>query len=567
LGSNLIINASKKIYSGIKFLNKSKIMTNSYISVPSVKKEFVTDIVSLSKNPSINLSNYSPEINLQFQKFVSILKLRNPQMITNEKRYSKIVDYIFNNHNYISEKDLYRHLKYLTDLAGKKAPNGKFLLNGKTFRYLANFKENGLSTQRLREYGDLIYCAEIGAIHPRALEKFNIANGVNPEILRDIEKIKLAKKSGKNLIDVFIPEFESIIKNSNEIAKLQPGDLFSIKGEYMNGLYYITGKNKKGGNQLLLIGSSEKRNIIFQLMPPVSRFFVKQGGSGTCYQLAAYISMFKQPKFMSDILSRVTEQNGKLMIKMPNGSTPDNLFAGKFEDFSSFGYVRTYLENGKFKPVDSSQSATTNHVVKAMETLYGKHRKYTAADEFVKNIYKYYGKDKAKLAYKKALANMDKYVYIKDENSGNFIVKTLQELNNEQIKQNKKIFKTVEDYYKEGGNAAEIYRYFSRGYNGDVETTYTFCSSTSNTLNEIRNKLKMSNAVHSFGTRSKGSNREYVLNAGKDLYSNHAYCVQSYNPKTDVVTYINPWNSTLTYDMKLEELAKNITHLDTFTKT
>lgn len=566
MGSNLIINASKGFYSGIKILTTNKIVTKTSILGPYTGIQHATNIISLSKKPSINLSKYSPEINSQFQKFVSILKLRNPQMITNEKRYSKIVDYIFNNPNYTSEKDLSKHLKYLTDLAGKKAPDGKFLLNGKTFRYLANFKENGLSTQRLREYGDLIYCAEIGAIHPRALEKFNIANGVNPEILRDIEKIKLARKEGKNLIDVFIPEFESIIKNSNEIEKLQPGDLFSIKGNFMHGIYYITSKNKIGENIPILLGSFD-RSAFFKLMPPVKRFFVKQGGSGTCYQLAAYISMFKQPKFMCDILSRVTERNGKLMIKMPNGSTPNNLFAGKFEDFSSSGCVRTYLENGAFKPVDSSQSAITNPVIKAMETLYGKHRKYTAADEFVKNIYKNYGKDQSKLAYKKALANMDKDVYIKDENSGNFIVKTLQELNNEQIKQGKKIFKTVEDYYKEAGYVDEIYGYFNRGYNGHVDYTRTFGSYSQETLNKIRDKLKMSNAVHVFGTYYKGSGRESILNASKDLYSSHAYCVQSYNPKTDVVTYINPWNSALTYDMKLKDLAPYIDDFSTFAKT
>jgi hypothetical protein len=449
----------------------------------------------------------------------------------------------------------------LTDLAGKKAPNGTFLLNGKTFRYLANFKENGLSMQRLREYGELIHCAELGAIPPSALEKFSIADGVNSQILRDIEKIKLATKEGKKLIDVFIPEFESIIKNSADIEKLQAGDFFSIKGKYMNGLYYITGKNR-----VHLLGNSEKRNILFKLMPPVKRFFVMQGGSGTCYQLAAYISMFKQPKFMSEILSRVTEHNGKLMIKMPNGSTPNNLFAGKFEDFSSFGCVRTYLENGKFKPIDSSQSAITNPVIKSMEALYGKHRKYTAADEFVKYVYKYRGKDQAKLVYKKALENMDKYIYIKDENNGKFIIKTLEQLNNEQVKQGKKIFKTVEDYYKEGGTTAEIYNYFNCGYKGYVKHTHTFCSSSPNMLNEIRNKLKMSNAVHTFGTRPKGTSRESVLNASKDLYSSHAYCVQSYNPKTDVVTYINPWNSTLTYDIKLEELAPYISQLGTFIK-
>lgn len=548
--SNLIIKAGKGLYSGIRNLTRGN---TAPAFTSKIGKSLATDVVNLSKCCSVDLSRYSPEINAKFSEFVSILRSRNPKQIVDSKRYSQILEYLFNNPNYQSEKDLLTHLKYLTTLAGKKAPNGNFLLDGKTYKYLADFKANGLSKKQLREYGELICCAEKGLIHPSALEKFNIANGVNPQILRDIEKIKLAKAEGKELIDVFIPEFESVLKNADEISKLKPGDFFSVKRGYSGGrpdVYYVTGKNS-----IRSMGELD-RQTLFDLLPPVKRFFVGQHGSGTCYQLSVYISMLNEPKFMSDLLGRIAKHNGKLMIKTPGGSTPNNLFAGKFEEFSSTGCVRTYLENGRFKPTDTSQSVLSNPLIKAMESLYGKHRKYTFADEFVKSVYKTKGKDAAKRVYKEVFDNMERYIYKKD-NRGNFIVKTLEQVNKEQIKLGKKTFKTVEDYYKEAGYVDEIFNYFNQGCY-KVNSYISGGSNSTRTLNEMRKILQIPGAVHTFGTIPKRTGMELGLNINKDIYSSHAYCVQNYNPKTDMVTYINPWNSTLTYDMKLDELAKYI---------
>jgi len=114
-------------------------------------------------------------------------------------------------------------------------------------------------------------------------------------------------------------------------------------------------------------------------MSPVKRFFISQNQSGTCYQLATYISMLNNPKFTSTLLSRIKNQEGNLVIKMPDNSTPNNIFARKFYDFSSSGCVRTNLVQGKFIPENRSQSVHSNSLVKALETLYGKHRKYTFA--------------------------------------------------------------------------------------------------------------------------------------------------------------------------------------------
>ena len=204
----------------------------------------------------------------------------------------------------------------------------------------------------------------------------------------------------------------------------------------------------------------------------------------------------------------------------------------------------------------------SNPLIKAMESLYGKHRKYTFADEFVKSIYKIKGKGVAKCAYKEAFDNMERYIYIKD-NGGNFTVKTIEEINKKQIKLGKKTFKTVEDYYKEAGEVDEIFNYFNKGYN-KVNSYHSGGSSNSTVLNEMRKNFQKPDTVHIFGTIPKRTGMESGLNVNRDIYSSHGYCVQNYNPKTDIVTYINPWNSCLTYEMRLEELAQYIDDIASF---
>jgi len=61
-----------------------------------------------------------------------------------------------------------------------------------------------------------------------------------------------------------------------------------------------------------------------------------------------------------------------------------------------------------------------------------------------------------------------------------------------------------------------------------------------------------------FSTTPNENGEESEYNIDKDIYSSHAYSIIDYNPKTDIVTYINPWNSTLTHDMELKGLAKYI---------
>lgn len=540
--------------------NSDDKLTSQLCSIAD-KSEHIKVSTSTLQKLGINLKSYPPNIQSKIDDFFAILESRNGTQIPDDK-ISEILKGILENPAYKSEKDLEKYLDYLKKFASRKAPNGKPLLSAQNCKFLADFKGNGLTKEQFQDFADLVHCAEKGLVPPDALVKFNIAAGVNPQILRDIEKLKLAAAKGVNPIDVFIPQFESAIKNADEISKLKPGDFFSV----------IRGANGQPGVYLVKENSISLVNVdretLFSIMPPVKRFYIGQQQSGTCYQLASYISMLDEPNVMSKILQRLKRTNDGLMIKMPRGSTPNNMFAGLFDDFSAEGSVKALLDSeGRFIVKDRSQSVKSNPLIKALECLYGKHRKYTIADEYVRAIESTSGKQKAKEAFEYVKANINRCVFEKDS-KGNFIVKTLDEINEAnklaiQRGNNKaKIFQTVEDFYKESGSSDEVFRFLGDKFNM-VDYLKTAGKKDSATLNEMRRRLTRNKATFVFGTMPKQAGRESLISRELDLYSSHAYSIVDYDSKTDIVTYINPWNSAMTFKAKLSSLAEHINTMST----
>ena len=83
------------------------------------------------------------------------------------------------------------------------------------------------------------------------------------------------------------------------------------------------------------------------------------------------------------------------------------------------------------------------------------------------------------------------------------------------------------------------------------------------TLNEMRTRLTRNKATFVFGTMPKQAGRESLISRELDLYSSHAYSIVDYDSKTDIVTYINPWNSAMTFKAKLSSLAEHINTMST----
>ena len=545
-----------------KFFKLSK-HDSCHVSIPignSSPAGAVGDTLSLSLNKFFtDIPTLSKAANNKFREAINALIARNPSKNADSDKIQKLITKILNNPNYKKEEDLITYLNNIRVLASKRAPNGETILNSSDVFAIADFKGRQLSLS-IEEVKDLIKCVEEGRMPFDTLKHLQpdnpslllTAKSINPLIKQDIEKLKYAKNHGLEPIDVFIPKYQTY---NDAIKHAKTGEMFSIRcystdlGQH-DGVFIFTNNN---GQYMPLCAD---RETVFNLLPPVKRYFIQQFGSGTCYQLASYITQMQNPRLLSRLFSGIKNNNGKLTVQMPPLKTL-NMFRGKFSDFDAHGRLTTQLVDGRFNAADKTQSVRSNPIIKALEHLYGKHRKYDFADKYVRQVIKE-GGDGEK-AYNEALKNMEQYVYIQDETTGIITRHTLNEIN----AKSKKTFKIVEDYYKNnGGNTYEVLE-FMQDY-VYVSSEHIGCDIQN--ANKLRNALKEQNAVAIFGSKHVPSNSdraEKILVPSKSLYSNHAYNITGYDEVTDTVQYINPWNSAFVFEMQLPELTKYVNNVST----
>lgn len=498
-----------------------------------------------------DLPEYSSQVNNKFRKFLVAFASRGRKNVTQDV-VERLVQTVLKNKNYKNEKDLLTYLNNLEVLSLKKAPNGELILNGDQVLKLADTRAFK-SKIPISQINELIKCAESGLVPSTILKTdFDLitkASGLNPQIISDLQKLKFARENGLKPIDVFIPNFKG--PRTVDISKFKTGDMFSMNVGYEgipNSVYMVTRDN--GGIHRLNID----RETLYDLLPAVKRFFLQQNKSGTCYQLASYISQTQNPVYLARLFSRISKNEaGNLVIKS-QGKLKGNIFAGKFPDIDKYGHLQTGLKGNRFVAADKQQSVFSNPLMKALEHLYGTKRKYEYAEEYVKQAVK--KGVNPKQVYSQAIADMDKYVYVKNAN-GEFVRKSLDSIN---AQSSSKTFKCVEDYYKEGGTSHEIFDFID-DYKRSHDYVRVNCNSDSATLSQLRGLLKNPKSVKMFGSKYVPSNmgvREKVIDADKYLYANHAYSVVGYDEARDVVKYVNPWNSLFVFEMKLPELAKKM---------
>lgn len=489
------------------------------------------------------LGDYSKETAILHDKLIKTLNGRNLSNWHKQEVQRKALDTT----SYTTEEEMQKHIKQLTSLFKKHDKNGNLILPIDTLIHFADFKNNGLTQDQTQNFALLLTGLEkeLITLSDTATKKLIDANNVNPQIISDLKKVIKANKDGIKLIDAFIPNFESINKNKKEINELNAGDFFSING---NETYIIT---KHGEYEKLNVN----RETLFEIMPPVKRFNIEQNRSGTCAQLATYIAMMRQPEFFAKLLQCIKEDENGVRIEMPACYSKNNMFAGKFDDFLIDGRVTRPLVKNKFIPECEQECVKSTSLIQTMEHLFGTHRKYEFADEYVKHIKETEGEDRANEEYKFVIKNINKYVF--RDKDGNFIKKSLSDINAE----NETNHLTVEDYYKESANPVEIYKYFS-GFT-DFYYLYDLKKEDKPTFKEIEQILQMKDTIFTFGTNSKEEWKK--SKETRNLTPQHGFCITNYDKATQTVTYINPWYSSLTFKIKLDELLKHIDQIDIMT--
>lgn len=504
------------------------------------------------------LNRQTPAVRSAFEELQKVIISRNPGKNNDINRITLLANEILTNEHYAgNETEMLRYIRDFKHFAEMKDVSGAPLLGSNFIKYMAD--PVGMPAQKFKDLRNLVRAAKRGYINKCMFNESNwykYADSINLKMKEDIELLKQAKARGINPIELFIPK----MKTPTDWYHLKPGTIY----QDLDGRCAV----RCTGHQIVQLNVD--RDTLFKLMPPIGRYFSAQNMSGTCYNLTAINGMLQSPKSMGYLLGCIYSENGKLMIKMPFGSTPkENIFCGKFKDFHPQGRVQTELKNGVYQAVDQTQTVRSNPLIQALETLYGSHRKYTRADKYIRALQSS-NKD-WKSEYNYLLKNMDNTIIYETEN-GSLRRFSLEEFYRFQtkcynmglLKVKPTQFKSANDYYKEAGQAKDVFKYFMHNHIGGrmyprrINITQP---ASSNDLYMVRRLLEQENPIRYFATLP-GDSDKVMLYQEKALARRHAYFIESYDRATDTVTYINPWNSALTYKMQLKDLLQYLSKID-----
>ena len=506
------------------------------------------------------LNRQSTRVQKAYKELEKVVIARNPAKNNDPKKLQILANRYLRNSSVQNETTMLAYLERVKILMGKKDPKGEPLLGARFIEYMSNARVNKISPEKYRELSWLVEAAEKGYIPKDMFNTsfyYEFADGVNPKIMKDIERLVEAHRKGIDPIDMFIPS-----QKKQEIIPtlVKDGEMF----ENYFGEVFMNAKTRNGDNMSHKIGEMNREQT-FKMFHPISRYFISQGQAGSCYQLAAYESMLNSPNITAYLTRRIKVDGNKFIIQMPSHSTPNNIFAGRFKDFSSSGAVRVELDGVKYNPLDKAKTAQSNSLVQALETLYGSHRKYTVAHEYIDQVVKSGGNYKKEFVH--MLDNMQNTIITKCSD-GKLHRFTLDEFYNYQMDLFKrglrarepKHYMVADDYYKESGNITEIYDFFLKG-RGNVKKVRI---KPGDKLDDYRDMLEHSTAA-CFSTPSKiGKTDSNFINVDRNLAYQHAYTILNYDRTTDTVTYANPWNTALVYRMTLKDLSKYIDGIGCF---
>ena len=520
---------------------------------------FVNGKVRLESVQSL-LSRQTSRVQKAYKELEKVIIARNPAKNNDPKKLQILANRYLRNTGIQNETTMLAYLERVKILMAKRDPKGEPLLGARFIEYMTNARVNKITPEKFRELSWLVEAAEKGYIPKDMFNTsfyYEFADGVNPKIMKDIEKLVEAHRKGIDPIDMFIPSQK---KQSIIPTQVKDGEMF----ENYFGEVFMSANTRCGNLMSHEIGGMNREQT-FRMFHPISRYFISQGQAGSCYQLAAYESMLNSPNIAAYLTRRIKVDGNKFIIQMPSHSTPNNIFAGRFKDFSSRGAVRVELDGVKYNALDKAKTAQSNSLVQALETLYGSHRKYTVAHEYIDQVVKSGGDYKKEFVH--LLNNMNKTI-IKKGADGKLRRFTLDEFYNYQMdlfnrgltSRKPKRYMIADDYYKESGNITEIYKFFLDG-RGNIK--YGRIKPGEN-LDKYRDMLENSTSA-CFGTpRKKGKTDSNFINVDRNLAYQHAYTILGYDRKTDMVTYANPWNTALVYKMTLKDLSKYIDDIGTF---
>jgi len=388
-----------------------------------------------------------------------------------------------------------------------------------------------------------------GDIEPSTLSCYWETGKMNDNLAKDLDMVYEARKAGKNVADVYVPNVKSQAEG-NKTTKV--GDVFKVADQ--DKIYVKTDENES--RQLDM-----DKKMFMKLFPPAKRFTTQQQSIGDCYLVSTLGTCMNHPKARVALYEAFHQDGDDVTVKFKNG-------------YGEYKYKNAEVPKDRVQ----KYSLKGSNGIRILEDAYGLDS-VNKADTKFREIMNDKIAQKRKEVQK---APMDKKAEAMKSLKGH------QQRLNDYLEAKKDPNRTIvvcrDDnfyniYYEEDENglkfadlkddpdnksdkfhrAADFYRGSLGGYNFEVMERFGFGGFRQWNLNfeekEVKQQMMQDNFNENFvmtgGTRASGGRVENPVAEAAGVYGFHAYTLE---PQKDdkgnlTVRCTNPWNTSYDADI------------------
>lgn len=395
-----------------------------------------------------------------------------------------------------------------------------------------------------------------GDIEPSTLSCYWETGKMNDNLAKDLDMVYEARKSGKDVADVYVPNVKSQAEG-NKTTKV--GDVFKVADQ--DKIYVKTDENES--RQLDM-----DKKMFMKLFPPAKRFTTQQQSIGDCYLVSTLGTCMNHPKARVALYEAFHQDGDDVTVKFKNG-------------YGEYKYKNAEVPKDRVQ----KYSLKGSNGIRILEDAYGLDSVNKADTKFReimndKIAQKRKEVQNAPMAKKaEAMASLKGHQkrlndYLEAKKDPNRTVVVCRDDNYYNI------------YYEEDENglkfadlkadpdnksdkfqrAADFYRGSLGGYNFEVMERLGFGGFRQWNLNfeekEVKKQMMQDNFNDNFvmtgGTRANGSRVENPVAESAGVYGFHAYTLE---PQKDEhgnlkVRCTNPWNTSYDADISYDKFLE-----------
>ena len=395
-----------------------------------------------------------------------------------------------------------------------------------------------------------------GDIEPSTLSNYWETGKMNNNLANDLDMVYEARRSGKNVADVYVPNVKSVEDGNNQ-TKI--GDVFKVENQ--DKIYIKTDDNSS--KQL----DMDKETFI-KLFPPAKRFTTQQQSIGDCYLVTSLETVMNNPKARVALYDAFHQKGDDVVVKFKNG-------------YGEYLYKDAKLPQDRVK----KYSLKGAEGIKILEDAYG-------LDSVNKSDVKFREIQGQKIAQKQKEFNnapmnkkaeilkslndhkkrLDDYLKAKEKFGDDIVVCRDDNFYNIYYEEDDAglVFSRLDldhdNRYGEYKSAADFYRGALGGYEFEVLERLGFGGFRQMNLDfeadDVKQKITQDNFNENYimtgGTRANGDRVENPVAEASGIFGFHAYMLE---PQKDEngnlkIRCTNPWNTSYDSDISYEDFLK-----------